>query len=137
MNIIKKLIKSRKETYPPLSTEGQIWNKFIEELCNKDLADLTDFQKSVVMIFQYDANVIMNGHSGFFECYPHIETEEIVKSLSAIDAGMYIDNFKEASRRGEWDDHIDTDNAFYSIQPSLGNILMEYVALHADKLGIK
>ena len=136
MNIIKKLI-TKKEKYPPLPVEGQIWNKFIEELCNKDLSELTDFQKAVVIIYQYDARVHNSGHSGYFEIYSHIEANEIVKSLSTIGASMYIDNFKEAHRRGEWDDHIDTDNIFYNLQPRLHDILEKYVALHADKLGIK
>ena len=137
MNIIKKLIRLKKEKYPPLSREDQIWNKFIEELCNKELSELTDFQKSVVILFQYDANVNINGHSGFFECYPHIEADEIIKSLSTIGASLYIENFKEANRLGEWGDHTDTDNIFYNLQPCLGDVLMKYVVNHANELGIK
>ena len=136
MNLIKKLMTPKKETYPPLSTEGQLWNKFIEKLCDKELSQLTPFQRSVVILFQYDAQVNMNGHSGFFECYPFIDAEEVVTSLSTIGADMYIDNFKAAYQLGEWDDHVDTDHTFYQLQPPLGQLLMEYVALHADELGL-
>jgi len=136
LKIIKKLLPE-KETYPPLSTEGQLWNKFIEELCDKELSQLTPFQKNVVIAFQYDAQVNINGHSGFFECYPFIEAEEMITSLSTIGASMYTDNFKKAYQLREWDDHVDTDHTFYHLQPPLGDILMEYVALHAGELELK
>ncbi len=114
--------------------EAQRWNRFINEICFKDKSNLTMLQKATVLSFWYDAEMNSGGHSGYFDCYPDIKPDELIWALGEVGGTAYIKNFKEAILNGCDDYYLKTDDVFYSIKPSLTDILMEYVVAHSKEL---
>lgn len=128
-NLIPK--KTPKDTHN-LSEEDIRWNRFIEEICFKDINTVSLIQKNAVLSFWYDSEMNSGGHSGYFDCYPETQPDELLTALNAIGASAIADNFKKALQTGETDDYEESDNAFYSFEPSLADILMKYVELHKN-----
>jgi hypothetical protein len=67
------------------------------------------------------------GHSGYFDCYPEVSSENLIWALTEVGGTEYINNYKEAFQIGQEDGYLKTDNVFYNITPSLSSLLMEYV----------
>ena len=74
------------------------------------------------------------GHSGYFDVYSDIDQKELYNSLIAIGAKKFAINLQVAIEKGIKDDYEKTDNLFYNLHPSLGNILEEYVENNKDKI---
>ncbi len=129
--IFKKNIKDEEGQ---LSDEAKRWNKFIDEVCMRDKSDLSPCQKAAVLSFWYDTEMYSGGHSGYFDCYPEVKQDDLIWALNEVGGEAYIDNFKQAVLNGESDDYIKADETFYSIQPRLTDILMNYVERHANEL---
>ena len=109
-------------------TEKELrWNRFIEEVCHRDIDTLSELQKNAVLCFWYDAEMNGGGHSGYFDCYPDIVPQELVDAIIAVGYKAIADNYKKALRDGESDGWIETDNAYYDFSPSLCECLQEYV----------
>ena len=53
-----------------MSEKDTLWNRFIEEICDRDAETLSPIQKKAVLCFWYDAEMQNGGHSGYLDCYP-------------------------------------------------------------------
>lgn len=74
------------------------------------------------------------GHSGFFDCYPNINKDELIHSLNAIGAHTYAENYIEAVHDGKEDDYTKTDHVFFNINPCLTDIIEKYVLTNAIEI---
>lgn len=118
-------------------TEEDIrWNAFIYDICSRERSALTNIQKDAVLCFRYDAEVNSGGHSGYFDCCPDTVPEELVAALTRIAHKGLADNYLRALEEiGDEDNGFeDTDDAFYSFEPSLTDYLMKFVEEHKDEI---
>jgi len=118
-----------------LSEKDYRWNRFIQEVCFRDIESLSNIQKKAVLCFWYDAEMNSGGHSGYFDCYPNTVPEELI---NAIDTIMQTDvisrNYIEAIENGESDCYVKTDMTYYKFKPSLSDSLMEYVEMNKGEI---
>lgn len=103
------------------------WNKFIEEVCNRELAALSEVQNKAVLCFWYDAEMNSGGYSGYMDCYPDTNPEELAEAILSIGYKEIADNYRKAVIEGKNDDWVETDYAYYEFSPSLWDCLQEYV----------
>ena len=118
-----------------LSEKDYRWNRFIQEVCFRDIESLSNIQKKAVLCFWYDAEMNSGGHSGYFDCYPNTVPEELI---NAIDTIMQTDvisrNYIEAIEKGESDCYVKTDMTYNKFRPSLSDLLMEYVEMNKGEI---
>lgn len=112
------------------------WNLFIDDICNRNINELNNIQKTAVLCFWYDAEMNSGGHSGYFDCYSMIDSEELYKALSEVGSKEIADNYKKALKEGKIDDYEETDYSYYEFNPSLQFFLEEYVEQNKDKIFI-
>lgn len=119
-----------------MSDKDKRWNTFIDVICSKELSELTPMQKEAVLCFWYDAEMNSGGHSGYFDCYPDTDPEELASALTKIAGKRFADNYLKALQEAADDDNgfEDTDDAFYSFEPSLTNHLEEFVEFHKHEI---
>jgi len=117
-----------------LSPKAIIWNKFIETVCYKDISNLTPIQRTAFLVFWYDAEMGSGGHSGYFDCYPETNIQELIKALEDIEASFFAKNLEKAMLDGEKDDYQETDRIFYQLTPDIFDILMNYVLINEDEI---
>lgn len=103
------------------------WNKFIEEVCYRDLITLSDIQRKAVLCFWYDVEMCNGGYNSYMDCYPDTDVEELTKAILSVSYKEIADNFRKAAMEGKEDDWVETDNAYYEFSPSLCDCLQEYV----------
>ena len=108
------------------------WNRFIVEVCHRDIETLSELQKKAVLCFWYDAEMNSGGHSGYFDCYPDAVPEELVDAIISIGYKAIADNYQKALRDGESDGWVETDRIYYDFSPSLCDCLQEYVERNKD-----
>ncbi len=108
------------------------WNRFIQEVCFREYSELSQIQKNAYLCFWYDSEMGNNGHGGYFDHYPEVNSEELIAALEAVAHQALVDNFCRALIEGEKDDYASVDKSYYEIRPSLIDCLMEYVEKHAD-----
>lgn len=107
--------------------ENLRWNKFIEEVCYRDIAALSEIQRKAVLCFWYDAEMNSGGYSGYMDCYPDTNSDELEKAILSIGYKEIADNYRKAVEGGTNDDWVETDNAYYDFSPSLCDCLQKYV----------
>lgn len=122
-----------------LTEKGERWNRFIYEVCDKELDELSGIQKAAVLCFRYDSEMQSGGYCGFFDCYPEIKPEELIAAINLIGYKEIADNYKMALAEhirdeGEEDGYETVDNAYYDFEPSLGDLLMEFVENHKEEI---
>ncbi len=119
-----------------MTDEAIRWNTFIEDICSRDLSVLTKIQKEAVLCFWYDAEMNSAGHCGYFDCYPDTVPEELVSALTKVADKSFADNYLKALEEIKDEDNgfEDTDDAFYSFEPSLTDHLMAFVENHKDEI---
>lgn len=108
------------------------WNKFIEDVCERDFESLSEIQRKAVLCFWYDTEMNSGGFSGYIDCYPDTNTDELVDAILSIGYKEIADNYLKAVSEGEDDDWIETDNEYYGFSPSLCDCLQEYVEYNKD-----
>ena len=113
---------------------NSLWNKFIDQICSKDLDDLSTIQKNAVLCFLYDTEMESGGHSGFFSIYEDMNYQDLEKAICVVANKKIADNFKEALVKGKKDDYVKTDEKYYSYSPSLVDYLEEYVEKNKEKI---
>lgn len=137
---------SKKEDKP---SELSVWNKFIYEVCDKDLNELSGIQKAA-LCFRYDAEMQSGGYSSFFDCCPDIAPEELIAAINLIGNKKIADNFRKAlkekalydTKEEADDDYDDTDddgyetvdNEYYEFEPPLDKLLMKFVEKNKDDI---
>lgn len=110
------------------------WNRFIEEICYKDLSELNKTQRMAVLCFWYDVEMGNGGFSGYKDCYPDTDSEELREALAAVGTQDLADNYWEAFTIGEYDGWEKTDNEYYDLFPSLFDCLAEFVEKNKDEI---
>ena len=110
------------------------WNRFIQEVCFRDVNELSQIQKNAYLCFWYDAEMGNNGHEGYFEYHPEVKSEELISALEAVAHPALVDNFRRALREGEKDDYVSVDKFYYEMPPPLIDCLTEYVEKHEDEI---
>lgn len=110
------------------------WNYFISDICDKDLDDLNEIQRKAVLCFWYDAEMGSGGHSGYFDCYPDTDPEELYAAIKEIGNKKIADNYKKALKSGEEDDYIETDTAYYDFDPDFASYIEKYVEDNNDSI---
>lgn len=108
------------------------WNRFIEEVCYRDIDTLSEIQKNAVLCFWYDAEMNSGGHSGYFDCYPDTVPQELIDAIIAVSYEEIADNYQKALSDGENDSYKETDRVYYNFSPSLSDCLGEYVERNKD-----
>lgn len=108
------------------------WNKFIEEVCYRDLATLSDVQRKAVLCFWYDAEMNSGGYSGYKDCCPDTVPADLTEAIVSVGYKEIADNYENAMTDGEGDDWVLTDTAYYNFSPSLSDCLEAYVEKHKD-----
>lgn len=118
-----------------LTEKNKRWNKFIDEICTRDLDKLSELQKAAVLCFWYDAEMQSGGHSGYFDCYPQTVPKELIDAINLIGYKEISDNYQKAVGGQAQDDGYETvDNAYYGFEPSLCGCLMEFVEKNKDEI---
>ena len=86
-----------------MTEEDLGWNRFIEDVCCRDITSLSEIQKKAVLCFWYDAEMNSGGYSGFADCYSDIDTRELAEAILTVGykeiADNYIRNFFDPSVR--------------------------------------
>lgn len=108
------------------------WNKFIEDICSRDVSTLSDIQRKAVLCFWYDTEMNSGGYSGYFDCYPDTDTSELKEAIMLIGYKDIADNYQKAIDEGEEDGWIETDSAYYEFDPSLCECLQEFIEENKD-----
>ena len=116
--------------------QTEYWNRFIEELCYKELSDLTAIQRDAVMCFWYDAEVNSGGHSVFFDCYPDMDLTALENALQAISNQQIADNLRNAISDGQADDYAAADQTFYAFSPELTYYIEAFVIKNKEQFFI-
>lgn len=124
------IFKKKKEF--SLSEKDIRWNKFIFEICQKDINELNETQKNAVLCFNYDSEVNSGGHLSYFDNYPNITSKELEKALLEVSNDKITNNYKNALH--STDDYIIVDTNYYSFSPSLCDYLMEYVEDNKEEI---
>ncbi len=120
-----------------LSEKDKRWNRFIDEVTGRD--ELSEIQRAAVLCFWYDAEMQSGGHSGYFDCYPETVPGELISAINLIGYKEIADNFQKALEEKERDDgdedgYETVDNAYYDFEPSLGELLMEFVENNKEEI---
>ena len=110
-----------------MTEKDTLWNRFIEEICDRDAETLSPIQKKAVLCFWYDAEMQNGGHSGYRDCYPETTPDELEDAILTVGNKEIADNYRRAITDGEEDDFEETDNAYYDFEPSLCDCLEEFV----------
>ena len=117
-----------------LSEKDLRWNKFIDEICVKELHELNDIQKTAVLAFWYHAYCCNGGHLCYFDCFPEVNSKELSNALITLGFPELANNFQQAVLYGEEDDYVKADEFFGNMEGSLCNQLMEYVEHHRENI---
>jgi len=115
-----------------MSEKDLRWNKFIENICCRDISELSPVQRQAVLCFWYDAEMNNSGHCGYMDCYPETDPDELEKALLEVGYKEIADNYRKAVTDGENDEWNETDTAYYDFSPPLSDCLEQYVESNRD-----
>ena len=110
------------------------WNRFIEEICFRDVKTLSREQRIAVLCFWYDAEMNSGGYSGYMDGYPDTDPAELAEALLSVGGQEIAENYRKAVLEGRKDDWVETDTAYYRFSPSLCDCLQEYDEKNKDIL---
>lgn len=113
------------------------WHLFIEDVCTRDISSLSEVQKNAVLCFWYDAEMNSGGHSGYMDCYPETDPQDLENALLAVGNKDFADNYRKAVEEGAIDGWKDTDDRYFSFSPSLCDHIEDYVERHKDEIFLK
>ena len=126
------LFKSGKKNSYILSEKDKRWNKFIEDVCFRDLSSLSTIQRKAVICFNYDEEMNNGGFSLYKDCYPDTNSTELKEALIEISNEDIANNYIKAFEEGEKDDYTETDMKYGTFSPSLCEYLQEYIEKNKD-----
>ncbi len=125
----------RKKALPPeQKARNARWDRFIGTICFRPLAALSTVQRTAVLCFWYDAEMNSGGHSGYFDCYPDTDPEELARAIAEVSHQDIADNYRMAVSGGEKDGFQAADTAYYDFSPSLSEYLMGFVEQHSGEI---
>lgn len=131
-NIRDRLINKKIKKYQQAKIDNKkinIWNKFIEDVCPRNLSTLNEVQKNAVLCFLYDCEVNNGGHCAYFSTYPHSKfySEDLFEALKIVANNKIANNFMKALQNGLNDEYEKVDNSYYQFEPALIDYLEKYV----------
>jgi hypothetical protein len=118
----------------PNSEEYKLWNKFIEEICTKDLEELNEVQKNAALCFYYDREMNIGGHVCYFDQYTKIDNKDLIKALKKVSNQKFVSNFEEAVEKGKEDNYEKVDNTYLRQSPCLTEYLEQYVISNKERM---
>ena len=118
----------------PNSNEYKLWEKFIEEVCPKDLDKLNEIQKNAALCFYYDREMNIGGHVCYFDQYQKVNNKDLIKALEKVSNRRFVTNFEEAIEKGKEDNYEKTDAVYLRQSPCLTEYLEQYVITNKDKI---
>ena len=118
----------------PNGDEYKLWNKFITEICTKDLDKLNEEQKNASLCFYYDREMNIGGHVCFFDQYQKIKTKDMITALDEVTNRKFLTNFEEAVEVGKEDNYEKTDRVYLRQSPCLTEYLEQYIITNKDKI---
>lgn len=133
VNCVSKLIDIYIKRNPN-SDDYKLWNKFIEQICTKDIADLNEEQKNAVLCSHYDREMNIGGHVCYFDQYETISKKDLIKALEKVSNQKFVSILKEAIEIGKEDNYEKTDNMYLRQSPCLTECLEQYVITNKDKI---
>lgn len=110
------------------------WNRFITEICYKNIAALNEIQKTAVLCFWYDAEVNSGGHCSYFSNFSHIDSNELLQSIITVSNQKIASNYKEALYSGREDHWQKVDYTYYQFSPSLCDYLQKYIENNIEQI---
>lgn len=131
---------NQKEDKP---SDFSVWNKFLYEVCDKELDELSEIQRAAVMCFRYDSEMQNGGYCGFFDVYPEITSDMLLPAIELIGNKKIADNYRKALAEKalyDEDDEADGDGyetvdfEYYDIEPSLSDLLMKFVENNKEEI---
>ena len=131
MGLFFKKKKKDKEVWN-MTEKDLRWNRFLRDICFRDVETLSEIQKIAVLCFWYDTEVNSGGHSGYFDCCPDTVPQELISAIFVVGYKAIADNYQKALSEGEKDDWVETDTAYYNFSPSLCDCLREFVESNKD-----
>ena len=99
-----------------------------------DFSKLTEIQKMTAMIFWYDATVNWNGHANYFHLYSDRSKDDLAKALKEVANEEILNNFLMAANTEDEKIWNKADDNHYKFEPSLSELLDEYVEKHIEKI---
>jgi len=130
---IFNFLKRKPKKYQ-FSEEDLRWNRFIYEVCDREISELNETQKTAVLAFWYDAFVGADGHSGYFDCFPNTDRNELDNALIILGGAAIAANYRQALSLGEDGDFEEYDSVFYKFSPSLWDLLRRFVEENKDSI---
>ena len=127
-----KLFKRNKKNSYILSEKDKRWNRFIEDVCFRNLSSLSKIQRKAVICYNYDVEMNNGGFSLYIDCYPAINSTELKEALIEISNEDIANNYIKAFKEGEKDDFMETDMKYGTFSPSLCEYLQEYIEKNKD-----
>jgi hypothetical protein len=118
----------------PNSDEYKLWNKFIEEICTKDLDKLNEEQKNAALCFYYDREMNIGGHVCYFDQYQKVKNKDMITALDEVSNRKFVTNFEEAIATGKEDNYEKTDTIYLRQSPCLTEYLEQYIITNKDKI---
>ncbi len=110
------------------------WNRFIDEICGRDLSVLSKVQRKAVICFWYDAELNGGGYSSYADCSQKAGFFALYSALREIGGREIAGNYLRAVTIGRLNDWVKTDDEFYGFQPTLTDRIEEYVECHKDTI---
>lgn len=108
------------------------WNRFIEEVCYRDITTLSPIQRIAVLCFWYDAEMNSGGYSGYKDCYPDTDPVELKAAILSVGDQALADHYDRATTEGEKDGWVEADRAYYRFSPTLCEYLEDFVEKNKD-----
>jgi len=118
----------------PNSGDYKLWERFIEQICPKELDKLNEVQKNAVLCFCYDREMNIGGHVCFFDQYQKVKNKDMIKALDEVSNRKFVTNFEEAIEKGKEDNYEKTDAVYLRQSPCLTEYLEQYVITNKEKI---
>lgn len=118
----------------PNGADYKLWNKFIEEICTKDLDKLNEIQKNAALCFYYDREMNIGGHVCYFDQYQKVDNKDLIKALEKVSNRKFVTNLEEAIEHGKEDNYEKTDTVYLRQSPCLTEYLEQYVITNKEKI---
>ena len=110
------------------------WNAFVDfsfdvssEIKNGTEPSITQIQKNGALCLCYHSEMCSGGHSGYFDCYPDINPQEMSEAMKSIGALRIAGNFLDAQKSGATDDYQKTDDIFFDNESDFMDMLKTYL----------
>lgn len=118
----------------PNGDDYKLWNKFIEEICTKDLDKLNEVQKNAALCFYYDREMNIGGHVCYFDQYQKVKHKDLINALDEVSNRKFVTNFEEAIESGKEDNYEKTDAVYLRQSPCLTEYLEQYIITNKEKI---